>query len=421
MKVRLWRADGPLFGTHRNPREVRTLLKGAANPPTIDLYPRSDGPGSSLDLPQFLAMGSRIWSGPVDLHDDRWAWSQGCLRTPGACLDIAPVRFSAVPATNAEVVEYFAPDFHTEPLKARRLAPGIPHYFVNNILLQFGLTGVRIEALPMPAVYRGTGLGGSNLAHAAALIFASALSGANLTLSQLYIWGTFLENNFGIKKATASCTSYGLSLTGGQEMLTAFQGGLADNVHVPFIFGPHAVVSRELVPSSRYDELAKHFVLVNLGSQRSPTETSRDVNSDWIGAWANIGGAEANMRKVSVAYDAVEALRALDFRWYAETMRDYRELRAELCPHYLDNLEDVAALCRLSDCQYFPLGAGGGTCLICAPEPDSLTSFLQDIENMQNLNSRGVVLPFAVRQEGVNLHGFEELGFRTPRQPEVLA
>src|SRR5678815_2199158 len=99
MRMQLWRpGNGIPHGTRRSGTEVREILKQAAMAPQIDMYPRSDGPGSSLDLPQFAAMGLRVWSGPAALEDPTWSWSDGSLRTIGACLDAEPIRFRAVPS-----------------------------------------------------------------------------------------------------------------------------------------------------------------------------------------------------------------------------------------------------------------------------------------------------------------------------------
>jgi hypothetical protein len=397
------------------------MLRNAKEAPTVELYPRSDGPGSSLDLPQFQAMGTRIWLGEVALDDEAWKWSNGSLRTLGACIDCDPVRFRAVPSSRENEVEYFAPDFHDKPITTTEIVPGLPELFVNNILVQFGLFGVRIEADPMPAVYRGTGLGGSNLAHAAALILVSALSGADLSLPQLYVWGTFLENNFGVRRITPYSVAYGVSLTGGQEMLTAFQGGLADNVHLPFLYGPHAVLSRELVAPEQYDELSRHLALVNLGNRRADGATSRSVNTDWIAAWAIPEQATKHLRKAVLAYEGAEALRLLDFHVYADVIRTYREIRTELCTGYTAGLGEMKQLCDQFGCQYFPVGAGGGTCLVCAPQASFLTDLLAYIKGSEDPSVGRIAIPLRIRRGGIGVLGFEELELAIPAGAPELA
>jgi len=415
--VVLWQASGMLRGTRRSGGEVREMLLNCSNPPTVEFHPRSDGPGSSQDLPQFLAMGSRIWRGKASLDESSWAWSKGCLRTPGICIDCEPIRFKAVPSTKERQVEYLAPDFHSNTIVATDVVPGLPEQFVNNILVQFGLMGIRIEAEPMPAVYRGTGLGGSNLAHAAALIFASALSGADLSLPQIYIWGTALENNFGVKRSDSKTVSYGVSITGGQEMLTAFQGGVFDNVHVPFIFGAHAVLSRELVPPESYPVLEKHLALVNLGLRRRTGVTSAGVNTDWMAAWAIPQQAAKHLDKAMLSYEGAEALRNLDFTQYADVLRKYRNIRTDLCARYTAGQSELDQLCIRNSAEYFPVGAGGGTCLVCSPDANALKNLVEQIKSTEDPAIGRVVIPFKVRKEGVRFIGFKELGLSIPAAP----
>ena len=415
--MRVWRADGSLNGVRRTAKEVRSLLKEARIAPTVEMFPRSDGPGSSQDLPQFLAMGFRMWRDEPDLNDPKWTWSRSALRTPGACVGVEPITFRAVAADDPSEVQYHAPDFHgTRVVRAKSIVPGMPDQFVNNILAEFGLFGTRIEAGPMPAVYRGTGLGGSNLAHAASLTLASALSGANLSLGQIYTWGTVLENNFGVVRRGDNL-SYGVSLTGGQETLTALQGGVFDNVHVPVAFGLHAVLSRRLVESAEYGRLEEHLALVNLGRRRREGMTSAIVNRDWMAAWATVQHAELHLRKAALAYEGAEALRSLDFVTYADVIRQYRDIRVELCPQYTAGQSELQDLCERFGGQYFPVGAGGGTCLVCCPRSSALQDLLNRIRGTESQAAGRVVIPFSVQDSGIHFVGFCENGLEIPEGP----
>lgn len=417
MTVRIWKSEGAIEGIQRTGAEVRALLSKTKVAPTVELFPRSDGPGSSQDLPQFLAMGFRLWKGQPNLHDDKWEWSRNALRTPGACVGTDPIRFRAVLADDANEVQYHAPDFHEDRIiRARQPVPGVPEQFVNNILAEFGLFGVQIVADRMPSAYRGTGLGGSNLAHAAALILASALSGANLSLPQIYAWGTVLENNFGVTH-DASNILYGVSLTGGQETLTAFQGGVFDNVHMPMHFGLHGVVSRRLVSPGQHRRLRDHLALVNMGRRRSGGVTSATVNRQWMEAWETPESAELHMQKATLAYNGAEALRTLDFHAYADVIRQYRDLRTDLCPQYIAGQEEIEALCATVGAEYFPVGAGGGTCLVCSPRPEALRALLDKIRGTEDPNAGRVIIPFHVQENGVRFVGFEENGLLCPEGP----
>jgi len=416
----LWSARGPIKAPERCAADVRALLLAAHIYPEVHLYPRSDGPGSSQDLPQFAAMGHRLPGSAPDFSDPAWTWSQGCLRTPGACIDGEPIVFRALPAENPDATEYFAPDFHTEPLVACQPIPGRREYFVNNILQQFGLFGVRIESLPMPALYRGTGLGGSNLAHLAALVLGSALSGLDLSRGQLYITATQLENYFGVNDQEPGNLPYGVSLTGGQEALAALQGGFWDNVHLPWFNGPFSVISRPLLTEEHYAEAARHLLLVNVGRRRGRGVTSSKINNVWMSRWADTAGAALHGAKPLLAYTAAETLRQRDWGGYCAAIAEYRQLRRLLCADYVSGQEELAALCREAGAEYFPLGAGTGTCLVASEQPAVIAEFSQHFAQSADPQSARTAIPFKIRSQGVRYLGFVENGLALPSKRAEL-
>lgn len=419
MPIRIWRAGDELYGASGTAGEARELLMQAANPPAVRLYPRADGPGSSQDLPQFAAMAGRVARAPLNLRDPTWEWSRACLRTPGVCIDSEPIEYRIVPAADPDAYEYYSPDFHSRPIAARDPLPGQPYLFVHNILRQFGLRGVRIEASPMPAVLRGSGLGGSNLAHAAALILGSAVAGLPLDLSQIYVAATQLENHFGIRE-TNGALNFGVSLTGGQETLTAFQGGVWDNVHLPIQLGPHGVISREIIAPSDYGVLSRHLLLVNLGRRRAPGVTSSGVNSDWIRAWRNPEGARRHLKKISLAWNAAEAMRQLDWARFCDAVTCYRQIRVALSPQYVAGQEELAALCAQVDATWFPVGAGSGTCLVAAEDPGSISMIRETIDSTRDAIKGRTVIPFNVRGDGIVFQNFTEVGLLTARPPQAV-
>jgi hypothetical protein len=410
---RIWSAEGAVTGAQRNGTQARELLCQATALPTLHLYPRADGPGSSQDLPQFAAMGNRIPQSPPDWNDPCWRWSRGCLRTLGACIDGEPIVFRVQPAENPQATEYYSPDFHSQPISLTGVVPGRPEYFVNNILQQFDLQGVRIEAEPMPSVYRGTGLGGSNLAHTAALLFASALSGMNLSPGQIYVAGAQLENLFGVRCDEQGNINYGVSMTGGQESLAALQGGFYDNVHIPLTHGPFAVVSRELVNASDYPLLAEHMVLVNVGVKRGQGVTSSQINNSWMRQWQSGTGAMLHHGKADLAYRSAEALRTGNWPEYLETVSAYRQIRELLCPAYVTGQEELANFCKETRAEYFPLGAGTGTSLVVAADSGVTTALMARVLGSADAATGRTALPFNVRHRGVEFFNFVENGLRT--------
>lgn len=419
-QYRMWTTGGPLQGARRSGAAARALLASAAAPPTVHLFPRADGPGSSQDLPQFAAMGNQVpLSGP-DWKDPAWSWSRGCLRTLGACIDGAPIVFRALPAENPDAYEYYAPDFHDRPISIVGAVPGRREYFVNNILQQFGLAGVRIEADPMPSIYRGTGLGGSNLAHAAALIFASALSGVDLTLGQIYVAGSQLENLFGVSCDEQGHISYGVSMTGGQEALAALQGGFCDNVHLPLSHGPFAVVSRPLVEADDYARFAEHMTMVNVGVKRGTGVTSSQINTVWMQKWQSAEGTAMHRQKAELAYLAAEALRGRDWPAYVQSVAAYRKLREQLCPAYVAGQEELASFCKETGAEYFPLGAGTGTCLVVAAEVGVTAAIAAQVDASADPLLGRTALPFRIRVRGLECFHFVENDLAVPEPPRAF-
>ena len=416
-RFHLWTAQGKICSPQRDGQQARELLQAATVMPEVHLFPRVDGPGSSQDLPQFAAMGHRLPVTPVDLTDPAWTWSQGCLRTPGTCIDAEPIVFRALPARNPQATEYFAPDFHSEPLVQKGPVLGRSEYFVNNILSQFGLQGVRIEADPMPAIYRGTGLGGSNLAHLAAMLLGSALCAVGLSQGQIYIAATQLENQFGVHEKAQGEISYGVSLTGGQETLAALQGGCCDNVHLPWFNGPFSVVSRPLLQPVDYPEAREHMLLVNVGRRRTKGMSSSTINNVWMSRWRDPAGVAAHTEKPLLAYRAAESLRQKNWGRYAEFVGSYRQLRARLCSEYLAGQEELDACCQVVGAEYFPLGAGTGTCLAVAEKAGSIKALAEHFTATADSASGRRVLPFAIREQGVEFIGFSENGLALPSPP----
>lgn len=414
--VRIWQ---PHPGSFPPPRlrssgEVRELLASMHDAPAIHLFPRADGPGSSLDLPPFIATAYRH-PREIDPGDPAWHWSSVSMRTIGACIDAPPIIFRALPADDPSTCEYFAPDFHREPLRTRGFVTAQPRFFVNNILHMFRLEGIRLEASPMPAIYRGTGLGGSNLAHLAALTLASLLIGAGLNRAQLFSGATYLETFFGL---TEDSDASGVSMTGGQESLAALQGGIWDNVPLPFTLGPFSSISRELVSPVRYPELERHLLIVNPGIRRKEGVTSSGVNRQWLKRWLDEEGARLHHGKIPVAYRAAEALRLGNYDDYADTIREYRSIRGTLAPSYLHGQEELAAVCKETDAEFFPLGAGTGSSLVCATDPSAIEHLRQHFSKEAGKpNGRGT-LPFRIREQGIEWH-LPETGDWHPPAAEV--
>jgi hypothetical protein len=210
------------------------------------------------------------------------------------------------------------------------------------------------------------------------MIFASALSGAGLDLGQIFVGATLLENFFGVKEESSGHVSFGVSATGGQESLTALQGGFYDNVHTPFYRGPFSVVSRELLPATDYAEVQRHMLLVNVGVSRKGGVNSSLINNRWMAQWR------------------------------------------KLCSEYISGQLELQQHCEELEAEYFPLGAGTGTCLVVSPHADSISEISRRIHATPDAETARSVIPFKVREEGAEFIHFEDAGLEVPKRPQFI-
>ncbi len=430
-KVRLWtfssgKTERDLCYKSRTNEEVRNILIEAQKKdrlPTIVLFPRADGFGSSQDLPEFQAILFQFPFVEPNLADPAWEWSQNSLRTPGACIGGIPITFKMMPAEDPEAIEYFTPDFLPNLRKTGgEVVPAKTENFVNAIFYHFGLKGTRMEADPMPSVVRGTGLGGSNLAHIAAVAFASALSGVNLILSQIYGLATNLETNFTAQlDESGKIKNFGISITGGQEGLTALQGGFWDNVHMPHL-GLFSVFSREIVLPEKYKELEERSFLVNVGKEQGHKRKSSDVNAVWMSKFHTYHGTLLHKWKIKTAYLGVEGLRLGDHQQVVDALGNYADIRATLCPEYYLGNEEIIQKAEEVGAAWFFLGAGGpkSTAWIYGTDPKGIAQIKKYFEDTANPEIGRVVIPFKIEPNGGQFINFEENGFEVPTPPEEM-
>lgn len=438
MRVRFWTpaAERPInsYTIRRTGGQVREQLLNI--PAQVTVNPRSDGPGSSQDLFQFVAAQFRFPSS-MDLTDPAWAWSANTVRTPGACIADSPGKkisstFRLVPADDPKAYEYHSPSFNEgRVLSVIGEVPATKANFPLNILRMFGLTGCRIESDPISEIAKGTGLGGSNLAHVASLMLASSASGVDLTLAQIYALAGPLENFFGVTKndvaiitnaektkPLATFFTWGVSMTGEQEGLGGLQGGLWDNVHLPFL-GLPSEVSRELVTKERYDELTQHMFLVNAG-KTGQERLSGDVNDVWMAKFRDLDGVLLHHEKLQLAYDYAEGLRTGDWEQVTKAMQRYFDIRYKLCPGYAIGVDEVLETAKQFGTVAFLVGAGGtcATALVAGTDPAAVKAHREHFETSENPDIGRIVVPFNIEGKGPKFSGFEENGFQEPAPPE---
>ena len=146
--------------------------------------------------------------------------------------------------------------------------------------------------------------------------------------------------------------------------------------------------------------------------------TSSGINNIWMSRWLDAEGAAVHAEKPLLAYRAAEALRLQDWGLYAHLTADYRRLRAHLCRDYLAGQDELVALCQELRAEFFPLGAGTGTCLVVAEAETAIAQLAEQFLRQRRPRERPYVAPFAIREHGVEFFGFGENGLLLPGPPE---
>jgi D-glycero-alpha-D-manno-heptose-7-phosphate kinase len=99
------------------------------------------------------------------------------------------------------------------------------------------------------------------------------------------------------------------------------------------------------------------------------------VNNAWRKALLTSEGFALHRKKPQIAYLFREAIRLLKWKQAVEAIRKYREIRTSLCPCYMEGAEDMLDIAHTTDCEVFPLGAGGGgAVLVFTENPDCLSA-----------------------------------------------
>lgn len=255
--------DVSIIKTTRSAEEVIALLKKAKSPLSIQGHLRGvDGPGSSLDLPEFQ----------VTLTDKDAKSLKEHPSTPTiASAFTVKIRFEL--ADDPEVIEYVAPDYgitEANPLKFKGEVPldkngrthqaNAPAFIFRNI---FGLKGIRVICEEVSPVARAGGMESSNVFNTALIAAASMLSGANLSQADIFSLAVKLEND------------EFAGLTGGQGHICCLLGGAYQHVwltgernNTGDLINPYSAVSIPLLTDdSSIKAIEDHTMLVQAGMQ----------------------------------------------------------------------------------------------------------------------------------------------------------
>ncbi len=355
--------------------------------PAVMAYNRIDGPGSSLDLREFQ---QSLWMMPTMPKDPKadptMTWTRGLPRTVGITIDTGTI-IRAEPLDGGRIgvrsVEY-----GTEVVSVPGSVVPTKGNWLLKIVELFGLRGVVFILHNSRPGIQSSGLGGSATATTGLCILANELAGRPLTDVQLISMASRIEQDFGV------------SITGTQEQSNVVYGGVRDYVWFPWGIPGNAdssfgtSIRRRLMDPAAYDELEQRMAIFHSGKTRAST----DVNAEWMRALTLPEGYIEHRKKLDIAYRFCEALRLQRWGDVMDSIDEYRQVRAAICPAYLDCAKEIQGFANARRCASFPLGAGGGGgVLVFAPEPVSLQSLRREIGTIYR------EIPFRIKERGHDL------------------
>lgn len=301
--------------------EVKALLRGV------------DGPGSSLDLPEFQIALTKAGARGV---------SQ-ITSTPTISSDFSvTIRFEA--ADNPNAIEYVAPDYGIAADKPYIVEGKVelvdgktpngqkdgPAYIFANI---FGITGVRIVCERVSAMALAGAMESSNAFNVALFAAASMLSGQNWTMADIFSKAVEVEN-----KEFAG-------LTGGQGHLSSMLGGAYHHMWLSGIKGPdgklinpYGAFSMPFLSEEDFPFIEGHMVFVQAGKKYENGKavvgrTAALTNNMWTDLLRENDkeGVALHTEKLGLADRYIDAMRRKDLKTVAEVTNRYVDIRDRLC------------------------------------------------------------------------------------------
>jgi 4-alpha-glucanotransferase len=342
--------DATLIKTTRSAEEVRVLLKNI--PRGTKLFIKGhlrgvDGPGSSLDLPEFQ----------IKLTPRGNILIEQVPSTPTLASEFSvTVQFELLPDDNdRDVIEYIAPDYGITQKTPYRVKGGIklnpatkdtpwettpngqkdgPAFIFRNI---FGLGGMRIICADTDAMALAGGMESSNVFNVALIAAASMLSGASLSQADVFSLAVKLENN------------EFKGLTGGQGHLCCMLGGayrhlwlsgMTDNAGEPV--NPYAALSVPFLTDDQLNAIEDHMFLVQAGKefengQPKVKRTASLINYMWTDLlrYNDAEGVKLHQQKIALSGQYTKALQEGKFEDAVTAVNRYVDIRDELCRRWM--------------------------------------------------------------------------------------
>ena len=323
----------------RTSREVWELLKLAKEPLEITAHLRAvDGPGSSLDLPEFqkklTPQGARFLS---DIPATLAVASNFTVK----------IRFEA--AKDPDTIEYVAPQYGitadqpyivkgkvnlTQEGRAPRGQMDAPAYIFSNI---FGISGVRVICEKVSPMAIAGGMESSNAFNGALFAAASMFSGADWSFGDIFEAATAAEND-----------TFG-GLTGGQGTLVAFLGGA---YHYLWLLGMkgedgelinrHGAFAIPTLEQNDFTFLEDRMALVQAGKRYENGKSVSGRTAALINyMWTDLlredkKGFELHGRKPALTEQYINGLKNHDMTAVIDAVDKYVDIRDELCRRWAE-------------------------------------------------------------------------------------
>jgi galactose mutarotase-like enzyme len=351
--------DKNLIKPSRSAEDVLAFLKEARNR-KIDLFIEGhlrgvDGPGSSLDLPEFQVKLTKLGAKTLAEHPS----------TPTLASDFkVKIRFEL--ATDSNVIEYVAPDYGITADKPLRIEGNImldengktnqrnaPAFIFSNI---FGLRGIRIICEEISPVAMAGGMESSNVFNTSLLAAASILSGADLSQADIFSLAVKLENDeFG-------------GLTGGQGHICCLLGGAFQHIWLTgekdakgMFPNPYSAMSVPLLTDeASIRAIEDHTMLVQAGKtyidgKAQVGRAASLTNNMWTDLLRNNDsiGLPLHEEKLQATANFTKALKEGDFDTVVREVSAYTERRDKITKRWLvlaiDALKNMIASGQIAD------------------------------------------------------------------------
>ncbi|MDD5527324.1 MAG: hypothetical protein PHE11_07990, partial [Candidatus Omnitrophica bacterium] len=307
-----------------------------------------DGCGSSLDLPEFQIRLTK--QGAKGLNE---------LPSTPTIASAFTVKISFTVADDKDAIEYVAPDYNIFADKPYVVKNGVdlvkgangklktpkgqldgPAYIFANV---FGLRGIKIVCESIKPMALAGGMESSNVFNVALIAAASMLSGADLSLADIFSLAVKIENDeFG-------------GLTGGQGHICCMVGGAYRHVWLSGIKGVrgelvngYAAFSIPLLSAERITDIESHMALVQAGKRYKNGKadiirTASLTNKMWTDLlrYKDTIGIKLHEEKLGLTDRFTKAIQEGDWDEVVSNMRRYVEIRDELTKRWLNLMFDA--------------------------------------------------------------------------------